>query len=93
MSKAPVDETQIREVAYRLWQEEGQPEGRDQDHWSKAIETLTPAEAEVPAPSADKAPVKARAKAPRKTAAKTAVAKDAKPKAPAKPRKPKAKPE
>jgi hypothetical protein len=88
MSKAPVDETQIREVAYRLWQEEGQPEGRDQDHWSKAIETLTPAEAEVAAPSADKPPVKARTKAPRKTAPK-----EAKPKAPAKPRKPKAKPE
>jgi hypothetical protein len=26
----------IRERAYRLWQEEGEPHGRDLDHWDRA---------------------------------------------------------
>lgn len=27
---------EIRERAYRIWQDEGEPSGRDQDHWSRA---------------------------------------------------------
>jgi hypothetical protein len=33
---AALDEECIRERAYRIWIEEGQPEGRDLDHWLRA---------------------------------------------------------
>jgi hypothetical protein len=26
----------IRETAYAIWEAEGQPEGQDQDHWTRA---------------------------------------------------------
>lgn len=29
---------EIRRIAYRLWMEEGQPEGRDREHWETAKE-------------------------------------------------------
>ncbi|HEX6012058.1 MAG TPA: DUF2934 domain-containing protein [Geminicoccaceae bacterium] len=29
-------EFRIRERAHRLWEEEGQPEGRDREHWAEA---------------------------------------------------------
>lgn len=29
-------EQKIRERAYKIWQDEGQPEGREHDHWSRA---------------------------------------------------------
>lgn len=29
-------EQEIRERAYRIWQDEGEPAGREQDHWSRA---------------------------------------------------------
>ena len=29
-------EQRIRERAYRLWEEEGKPEGREADHWQRA---------------------------------------------------------
>lgn len=32
----PDIETRIRMRAYQIWLEEGQPEGRDQEHWDKA---------------------------------------------------------
>lgn len=32
------DETKRRERAYRLWEEEGRPEGRHEDHWTRAGE-------------------------------------------------------
>lgn len=31
---------QIRERAYALWEEDGRPDGRDQDHWQRAAEEL-----------------------------------------------------
>lgn len=34
------DETAIRERAYRLWEEEGRPEGRAESHWSQAREMI-----------------------------------------------------
>jgi hypothetical protein len=37
---SPVTEERIRERAYRLWLEEGQPEGKDAEHWEKARELL-----------------------------------------------------
>lgn len=29
-------EAQIRDRAYAIWESEGQPEGRDREHWSQA---------------------------------------------------------
>jgi hypothetical protein len=48
----PATEERIRAIAYTLWEEEGQPQGRDLDHWLRASE-LVAAEAAVsesPAP-------------------------------------------
>ena len=28
---------EIRQIAYRLWQEEGCPDGREAEHWLKAV--------------------------------------------------------
>lgn len=36
----PVSDDRIRERAYRLWLEEGQPHGRDAEHWEKARDLL-----------------------------------------------------
>ena len=58
-------DAEIRELAYRLWDEAGRPDGRDQDFWLQAETCLTKAPASRPA--AKKAP----AKAPAKTSAKT----------------------
>ncbi|MFK7745356.1 MAG: DUF2934 domain-containing protein [Roseobacter sp.] len=72
MAQTPLDEAQIRETAYLFWLDDGQPEGRDQEHWLKAIDALTP-----PTPKkARKAPAKTRT-----VKAKTAAPKAAKPKA------------
>ena len=32
----PLDEERIRVLAYNIWIEEGQPQGRDVDHWMRA---------------------------------------------------------
>jgi hypothetical protein len=37
---SPITEERIRERAYRLWLEEGQPEGKDAEHWERARELL-----------------------------------------------------
>ncbi len=86
MTQLTIDESQIRETAYLMWLEEGQPEGRDQEHWLKAIDALTPAQPKKRA--ARKTPAKPRV-AKAKTAAAPKAA-EAKPKA-ATPRKPRAK--
>jgi hypothetical protein len=31
------DDTAIREAAYFIWEREGRPEGRAQDHWLRAL--------------------------------------------------------
>ena len=36
----PISEDRIRERAYLLWLEEGQPEGKSAEHWEKARELL-----------------------------------------------------
>jgi hypothetical protein len=35
-----ISESRIRELAYRLWLEEGQPQGKEAEHWEKARELL-----------------------------------------------------
>ncbi|MGE3874386.1 MAG: DUF2934 domain-containing protein [Parvibaculaceae bacterium] len=37
---SPMTEDRIRERAYLLWLEEGQPEGKDAEHWKRARELL-----------------------------------------------------
>ncbi len=36
----PISEDRIRERAYLLWIEEGQPQGKSAEHWEKARELL-----------------------------------------------------
>lgn len=35
-----MDLERIKQRAYELWQQEGQPEGREQDHWDQAVREL-----------------------------------------------------
>lgn len=67
MTKTNLDEARIRETAYLLWLDDGRPDGRDREHWLKAIDALTPAQPK--AKTARKAPAK-----PRATKVKTAPA-------------------
>lgn len=62
-----VDEKRVREFAYQIWESEGKPEGREEEHWDKARKL---AEAEALAP---KAPPRKKAAAKPKPA--TAVEK------------------
>jgi len=67
MTTPSVTEDQIRETAYLFWLEDGQPNGRDQEHWLKAVIALS-------APSAAKAPT---LKSPTKRATPKSAAKAA----------------
>lgn len=49
-----ISEERIRERAYRLWLEEGQPQGKDAEHWEKARELLAMEDAD---PEEGKEPV------------------------------------
>jgi len=40
-SSAPTYD-QVARAAYRLWEQEGRPHGRDQEHWYQALEQLRP---------------------------------------------------
>jgi len=40
MSNLPPSEVQISEHARQLWEEEGQPEGKAEEHWARAQEQL-----------------------------------------------------
>ena len=90
----PTDQ-EVAEAAFQIWESEGMPHGKDQEHWLRAKAAL---EAKAPAKApAKKAAVKKPAAKPTAKAAPKAVAKpvvEAKAEAPAKkpraPRKPKA---
>jgi len=43
-------EDRVRDVAYSLWLEEGQPEGRAEAHWFKALEVVNAEVAPVAKP-------------------------------------------
>lgn len=87
-------EARIRERAYQIWEREGRPEGRDFDHWTRAVAEVSAEEGgdKGPAPAkrapAQKAEAKKKAvngsgKAAPKVAAgaiKAAAARKAKPK-------------
>ena len=70
MAKTQVTEDQIRETAYLIWLDEGQPHGQDEAHWLKAIDALTPAKPKRKAAAKPKA---STAKKPRATKAKAKV--------------------
>lgn len=48
-------EQRIRERAYSLWEEDGRPDGREQEYWHRA-ERLIAAEADPSAPDMTKEP-------------------------------------
>lgn len=68
MNKASLDETQIRETAFLLWLDDGQPQGRDQEHWLRAIETLKMAETKAKPARKVAAKPRAASAAPKKAA-------------------------
>ena len=48
-----LDETQIRDLAHRLWHEDGEPEGRSDEYWYRAQQMLAGAAAAEASPEAD----------------------------------------
>jgi Protein of unknown function (DUF2934) len=62
LSKTPPDRDEtVRALAHKLWEEEGRPDGRANDHWLRAV-TLVDS---IEAPKAKK-PAAPKAKAPAK---------------------------
>lgn len=49
-------EQRIREAAYRLWEEAGQPEGREEDFWYQAEAEIREVEAKIDKSLADSFP-------------------------------------
>jgi hypothetical protein len=37
MNPAESIEERVRQRAYRIWEEEGRPEGREHEHWQRAV--------------------------------------------------------
>ena len=69
MTTQTLDDTAIRETAYLFWLGEGQPAGRDQDHWLRAIDALTPAKRKPVAKKAAAKKAAPKAAAPKKARA------------------------
>jgi len=57
MSDTPPSDHAIREHAFRLWEEAGQPEGREEEFWHKARNEMNGDESPAPgaAPRVDQA--------------------------------------
>ncbi|MCT8002184.1 DUF2934 domain-containing protein [Sphingomonas sanguinis] len=55
----------LRQRAYDIWQAEGEPHGRDREHWEMAEREFTPASDETSAPVTEDA-AKPKAAAPRR---------------------------
>lgn len=71
MTTHHIDDAAVRDAAYFLWLEAGQPEGRDQELWFRAESALT---APIAKPKAKRKPA-AKAAAPKAKAAPKAAAK------------------
>lgn len=78
MTTPTIDEARVAEKAYELWLAEGQPEGKQDEHWYRAIDALT-----VPVPKKPRRASSAKAAAtsvaapaekPKRTRAPKAVA-------------------
>nr|WP_276039742.1 DUF2934 domain-containing protein [Sphingomonas sp. GM_Shp_1] len=91
-------EEQLRQRAYGIWQAEGEPHGRDREHWEMAERDLTPAPSgtsDTPEEVTEDAPKPAQKPAPsrRKKAEAAAISEpsaEAEPAAKPKARKPRA---
>jgi hypothetical protein len=73
-----INRSQIAERAFEIWEHEGKPHGRDQEHWQRAEIELRETMSRMTKPAgkrAGKAPVKAAAKSGKAKAGKTARAK------------------
>ena len=68
-SPAVAPEDRVKALAYAIWLEEGQPEGRAEAHWFKALE-LANAEAAPVAKPRRKTAAATKTAAPRKKSAK-----------------------
>jgi hypothetical protein len=80
------DEPKVSRKAYEIWEAEGRPHGRDQEHWHRAKAAVDAEQTAKPkrAPRKAAAPKTAAAKAAKPAAAKATTAKPAaKAKAPA----------
>ena len=51
----PKQENQIAERSYHIWEREGRPDGRDQQHWFQALAELQAESASPEAPSSRRA--------------------------------------
>ena len=40
MEVSEITEEQVREAAYHIWNNEGQPEGQAEEHWFRALNEL-----------------------------------------------------
>jgi hypothetical protein len=56
---------EVARVAYAIWEAEGRPEGRDQEHWARAERMLDEGTAYADYPSARSGPSKAETPGPR----------------------------
>jgi len=70
MATIELQEDRIAEAAFFIWQAEGKPHGKNQEHWFRAVEEL---KASAPKKAARKAPAKKAAA--EKITAKSAVSK------------------
>ncbi|KMK67720.1 DUF2934 domain-containing protein [Puniceibacterium sp. IMCC21224] len=76
MATPDIDDAKIAEAAFYIWQDEGQPSGRAQEHWAQAQAALVSAKkrAKTTKPRAKSAtPKKPRAAAKTDTPAKAAT--------------------
>ncbi len=81
-----ISRDQIAERAFEIWEKEGHPDGRDQEHWQRAeaelaetMKKMTTPPGKPAAKPAAKAATKPSAKVAAKPASKTAKATSAKP--------------
>ena len=73
-----ISEEAIRARAYEIWEREGQPGGRDAEHWQQAVDELNAESAKAAKPKAPRRTTKAAADKPAKApAAKPTAAKPA----------------
>ncbi|ABG31113.1 DUF2934 domain-containing protein [Roseobacter denitrificans] len=77
MTEKHIDESTVREAAYFIWLNEGQPAGQEHAHWMRAVEMLKTSQpkAKKPAKKASAAATRKPAAASKKPAAKKAAAK------------------
>jgi hypothetical protein len=75
MNKATIDDAPIREKAYLIWLDEGLPEGRDEEHWLRAVDALNTPVCKVKAIPKAVSKTRTSSSAPKKAAKSRAKAK------------------